>query len=142
MDAQARNWGFKKAKKAGSNGRSCKGEASADTSGRKQKFEEKPRGHNGVDDGARTHDNRNHNPGLYQLSYIHHRIITTGSTGAPDRNRTCNPRLRRPVLYPVELRVHSVRLGSVVGAVGFELTTTWSQTRCATRLRYAPTAER
>ena len=26
----------------------------------------------GVNDGARTHDNRNHNPGLYQLSYIHH----------------------------------------------------------------------
>ena len=27
----------------------------------------------GVTDGARTHDNRNHNPGLYQLSYGHHR---------------------------------------------------------------------
>ncbi len=27
----------------------------------------------GVDDGTRTHDNRNHNPGLYQLSYIHRR---------------------------------------------------------------------
>src|SRR3982074_425024 len=26
----------------------------------------------GVADGARTHDNRNHNPGLYQLSYGHH----------------------------------------------------------------------
>jgi hypothetical protein len=26
-----------------------------------------------VADGARTHDNRNHNPGLYQLSYSHHR---------------------------------------------------------------------
>ena len=32
----------------------------------------------GVADGARTHDNRNHNPGLYQLSYSHPRrqIIT------------------------------------------------------------------
>ena len=29
----------------------------------------------------------------------------------------------------------------MVGAVGFELTTTWSQTRCATRLRYAPSLE-
>ncbi len=28
-----------------------------------------------MDDGARTHDNRNHNPGLYQLSYNHHREI-------------------------------------------------------------------
>jgi hypothetical protein len=27
----------------------------------------------------------------------------------------------------------------VVGAVGFELTTLCSQSRCATRLRYAPT---
>ena len=26
---------------------------------------------NGVADGTRTHDNRNHNPGLYQLSYSH-----------------------------------------------------------------------
>ncbi|MDQ5939988.1 MAG: hypothetical protein QG557_938 [Pseudomonadota bacterium] len=28
----------------------------------------------GVNDGARTHDNRNHNPGLYQLSYAHHSV--------------------------------------------------------------------
>ena len=27
---------------------------------------------NGVDDGTRTHDDRDHNPGLYQLSYVHH----------------------------------------------------------------------
>jgi hypothetical protein len=27
-----------------------------------------------VDDGARTRDSRNHNPGLYQLSYVHHRL--------------------------------------------------------------------
>ena len=26
-----------------------------------------------MDDGVRTHDNRNHNPRLCQLSYIHHR---------------------------------------------------------------------
>ena len=25
-----------------------------------------------MNDGTRTHDNRDHNPGLYQLSYIHH----------------------------------------------------------------------
>ena len=28
----------------------------------------------GVDDGTRTRDTRNHNPMLYQLNYIHHRI--------------------------------------------------------------------
>ncbi len=29
-------------------------------------------GKSGVADGARTHDHRNHNPVLYQLSYSHH----------------------------------------------------------------------
>ena len=28
----------------------------------------------GVNDGIRTRDNWNHNPGLYQLSYIHHQV--------------------------------------------------------------------
>ena len=92
----------------------------------------------GVADGARTHDNRNHNPGLYQLSYSHHK--KTCRFGTPDRNRTCNPRLRRSVLYPVELRaLMPIRAKALlVGAVGFELTTLCSQSRCATRLRYAP----
>ena len=35
----------------------------------------------GVADGVRTHDNRNHNPGLYQLSYSHHRDLS--ANGAP-----------------------------------------------------------
>ena len=39
--------------------------------------------------------------------------------------------LQHPVLYPAELL-------ALVGAAGFEPATTWSQTRCATRLRYAP----
>ncbi len=30
---------------------------------------------NGVAEGARTLDNRNHNPGLYQLSYSHRNFI-------------------------------------------------------------------
>ena len=58
----------------------------------------------GVDDGTRTHDGRDHNPGLYQLSYVHHRnprprVLAPG--GAPGRTRTCDPRLRRPMLYPL-----------------------------------------
>lgn len=28
----------------------------------------------GVSDGIRTHDDRDHNPGLYQLSYAHHSV--------------------------------------------------------------------
>ena len=35
----------------------------------------------GVADGARTHDNRNHNPGLYQLSYSHHKTFMARPTG-------------------------------------------------------------
>ena len=31
----------------------------------------------GVTDGARTHDNRSHSPGLYQLSYSHHKNLIT-----------------------------------------------------------------
>ena len=39
--------------------------------------------------------------------------------------------------------VEGQRLGErVVGAAGFELATYWSQTSCATRLRYAPTGPR
>src|SRR6478735_2971302 len=34
--------------------------------------------------------------------------------------------------------LHSLSLRAVVGAAGFEPATLWSQTRCATRLRYAP----
>ena len=73
--------------------------------------------------------------------------------GTPDRTRTCYPRLRRPVLYPDELRARSwnnrakkrPQLGCgfrgktiLVGVIGFEPTTSWSQTRRATGLRYTP----
>ena len=61
-------------------------------------------------------------------------------TNAPDRNRTCNPRLRRSVLYPVELRaLMPIRAKALlVGAVGFELTTLCSQSRCANRAALRP----
>lgn len=36
----------------------------------------------GVIDGTRTRDNRNHNPGLYQLSYDHHLFQADGRTKA------------------------------------------------------------
>ncbi len=36
--------------------------------------------------------------------------------GAPGRTRTCNPRLRRPVLYPVELRALCVKDPAGVGS--------------------------
>jgi hypothetical protein len=37
---------------------------------------ERSRERSGVDDGARTHDRRNHNPELYQLSYAHHSVTS------------------------------------------------------------------
>ena len=37
------------------------------------------------------------------------------------------------------IHVSGMDLRKVVGAEGFEPPTLWSQTRCATRLRYAPT---
>ncbi len=64
----------------------------------------------GVNDGIRTRDNRNHNPGLYQLSYIHHQhlvLCTKRPNGAPDRIRTCDHPLRRRMLYPTELQAHN-----------------------------------
>lgn len=86
-----------------------------------------------MNDGARTHDNRNHNPVLYQLSYAHHyREKPTSRNGALGRTRTCDPRLRRPMLYPAELQA------LMVGVEGFEPPTSCSQSRRATRLRYTP----
>ena len=60
----------------------------------------------GVDDGDRTHDNRSHNPVLYQLSYAHHiaLLVPKLPNGAPGRTRTCDHPLRRRMLYPAELR--------------------------------------
>ena len=55
------------------------------------------------------------------------------SRGAPGGTRTPNRWIRNPWLYPIELRA------PVVGARGFEPPTLCSQSRCATRLRHAPT---
>ncbi len=41
------------------------------------------------------------------------------------------------MLYPDELRAQVLQ-NKMVGVIGFEPTTTWSQTRCATKLRYTP----
>ena len=74
----------------------------------------------GVDDGTRTHDDWNHNPGLYQLSYAHHCNRAHPSitrVGAPGRTRTCNPRLRRPMLCPVELRALQSPQSSLSGCI-------------------------
>ena len=63
-------------------------------------------------DGTRTHDNRNHNPGLYQLSYTHQKLRILG---LPGRDRTCDHLLRRQVLYPTELRADRTACFPVTG---------------------------
>ncbi len=85
--------------------------------------------------------------------------------GVPVGTRTPDPRLRRPMLYPAELlahngagegnrtlttglegqgstiELHPQKKRTVVGVAGFEPATLWSQTRCATKLRYTPIAD-
>ena len=86
----------------------------------------------GVNDGARTRDNRNHNPGLYQLSYDHH------------RKKFQQEMARLAGLEPATLGLEgrcSIQLSykrRVVGVEGFEPPTSCSQSRRATKLRYTP----
>jgi hypothetical protein len=78
----------------------------------------------GVDDGTRTRDGRNHNPGLYQLSYVHHRRtsavarpagIEPATAGLEGRcsirlsyGRLINQQVRAPiVIYQADIPVPS-----------------------------------
>ena len=60
----------------------------------------------------------------------------------PDRIRTCDRLLRRQLLYPTELRNQKMKgqlsLSLFVGVAGFEPTTSCSQSRRDTGLRYTP----
>ena len=102
----------------------------------------------GVDDGARTHDRRDHNPELCQLSYVHHRQPNKTTNANPTNCATlvmARPAGLEPATLGLEgrcsIRLSYGRLESairMVGAEGFEPPTLCSQSRCATRLRHAP----
>ena len=74
-----------------------------------------PAGLNGVADGSRTRHLRSHNPVLYLMSYGHHRALL--KTGLPTPRGAAR---------------------KLVGVERFELPTSCSQSRRATRLRYTP----
>src|SRR5438067_3373914 len=79
---------------------------------------------------------RGSQPRTLPLSYGHHWSL---AFGLPGGTRTHNLRLRRPLLYPVELRAaEQAPARKLVGARGFEPPTSCSQSRRATRLRHTP----
>ena len=49
---------------------------------------------NGAIDGARTRDNRNHNPGLYQLSYDRHKAENKTASRIDHGEAVCNKTLK------------------------------------------------
>ncbi len=55
----------------------------------------------GVDDGNRTHDNWNHNPALYQLSYAHH-IASLAQPSESQRSLMARPAGLEPATIRLE----------------------------------------
>src|ERR1043166_3437506 len=83
---------------------------------------------------------------LYQLSYTHQTSaeIEPEISGTPERTRTSDPRLRRPLLCPAELQAPTTKnrrtyaRAALVGARGFEPPTYCSQGRRANQAALLP----
>ena len=74
-----------------------------------------------------------------------HSMLPIGTVFHPSRNEKGNSGLPLPAEKgcikeaPLQDFSNPVRTPLLVGATRFELAAPWSQTKCATKLRYAPT---
>ena len=93
-----------------------------------------------MSDGTRTRDNRDHNPGLYQLSYAHHRFDFPQHLNhlAVDRRPAGRPEGGRSIYEPARTSTGSHPAGSdeMARPEGLEPPTTGLEGRCSIQLSY------
>ena len=85
---------------------------------------------NGVTDGARTRDHRNHNPGLYQLSYNHRSRNTESNSYVSAKIFFYKKSLRSAYNKAIDLILEMVR------PAGLEPATTRLEGGCSIQLSY------
>jgi hypothetical protein len=81
-----------------------------------------------VDDGTRTHDDRDHNPGLYQLSYAHHCCFCS----YPNSAFCVLPKVNTHRSFSVCEKSQA----ELARPAGLEPATTGLEIRCSIRLSY------
>ena len=93
----------------------------------------------GVADGTRTHDNRNHNPGLYQLSYSHRRTTKNHKRKLGKTSPLLKTKIPSTVYQntqPQSANYLKYTINPVARPAGLEPTTPGLEGRCSIRLSY------